>query len=417
MTYTKSLEFLNTFTKSGKPITDLSRFKGLMSVLGNVQDNLKYIHIAGTNGKGSVSEYTALALEYAGYKTGKFTSPYINRVEERIQINGGLIPEEDFARCMEKIMVAAEKTGCREYSQFEILNAAAFVYFYEQDCDYVVLETGIGGLLDCSNIIDPVISVITTVDLDHCSILGDTPEKIARHKAGIIKPGRPAVLSPFQYEEVQRVVIEKAKETDSELIIPDESELKLIKADLNGTDFLYKDKKFHTGMCGAYQMINAAAAIEALRLLNIGEEQIEKALKNAAVPARMEKLNGFLIDGAHNPSGAKAASEFIERQKGKKLLITGMLKNKDYKGALSLLVPKFDHVIAVDFFSPAAVEAEMIAAFAEELGRSAEVAFNAKLAIEAARSKEADLMVVCGSLYLCGEIRGELIGEDCVIGE
>lgn len=411
MTYTKSLEFLNTFTKSGKPITDLSRFKGLMSVLGNVQDNLKYIHIAGTNGKGSVSEYTALALEYAGYKTGKFTSPYINRVEERIQINGGLIPEEDFARCMEKIMVAAEKTGCKEYSQFEILNAAAFVYFYEQDCDYVVLETGIGGLLDCSNIIDPVISVITTVDLDHCSILGDTPEKIARHKAGIIKPGRPAVLSPFQYEEVERVIKEKAKETGSELIIPNESELKLIEADLNGTGFLYRDKEFHTGMCGAHQMINAAVAIEALRILNIKEEHIEKALKNAAVPARMEKLKGFLIDGAHNPSGAKAASELIGRQKGKKLLITGMLKSKDYEGTLSELIPKFDHVIAVDFFSFDAVKASVIADLAGKLGRSCETAVDARTAIEAARAREADLRVICGSLYLCGAVRGELLKE------
>lgn len=177
MTYNEAVSYLNSYTKSGRPVTDLSRFKGLMNELDNVQNNLNYLHIAGTNGKGSVSEYTALALEYAGYKTGKFTSPYINRVEERIQINGRLISENDFALYTEKVKEAADKTRCTDYSQFEILTALAFVYFFEQKCEKVVLETGIGGLLDCSNIIVPEISVITTVDLDHCSILGDTPEK------------------------------------------------------------------------------------------------------------------------------------------------------------------------------------------------------------------------------------------------
>lgn len=411
MEYSEALNYLNTYTKSGKPIKDLSRFKGLMNALDNVQDNLKYIHIAGTNGKGSVSEYTALALEYSGLKTGKFTSPYINRIEERIQINGEPISESDFAFYIEKTKKAAEKTNCGDYSQFEILNAAAFLYFYEKNCNYVVLETGIGGLLDCSNIITPELSVITTVDLDHCGILGDTVEEIARHKAGIIKPNRLAVLAPFQYEEVKGVIEDKAAETGSELIIPKDKDLRLIGADLSGTRFLYRNKEFETGMCGRHQMINAAAAIEALRKLSIGEEYIKNALKNAAVPARMEKLRGFIIDGAHNVSGAKAAAELIGEQKGKKLLITGMLKSKDYKGALSILIPEFDKVIAVDFFSPDAVSAEDIVKLAKSFGRKGEIGKSAREAIEAAAKFEGELKVVCGSLYLCGAIRGELIIE------
>ncbi|MBD5115718.1 MAG: bifunctional folylpolyglutamate synthase/dihydrofolate synthase [Ruminococcaceae bacterium] len=411
MEYSEALNYLNTYTKSGKPIKDLSRFKGLMNALDNVQDNLKYIHIAGTNGKGSVSEYTALALEYSGLKTGKFTSPYINRIEERIQINGEPISESDFAFYIEKTKKAAEKTNCGDYSQFEILNAAAFLYFYEKNCNYVVLETGIGGLLDCSNIITPELSVITTVDLDHCGILGDTVEEIARHKAGIIKPNRPAILAPFQHEEVKGVIEDKAAETGSELIIPKDKDLQLIGADLSGTRFLYRNKEFETGMCGRHQMINAAAAIEALRKLSIGEEYIKNALKNAAVPARMEKLRGFIIDGAHNISGAKAAAELIGEQKGKKLLITGMLKSKDYKGALSILIPEFDKVIAVDFFSPDAVSAEDIVKLAESFGRNGEIGKSAREAIEAAARFEGELKVVCGSLYLCGAIRGELIIE------
>ena len=412
MEYSEALNYLNTYTKSGKPIKDLSRFMGLMNVLDNVQDNLKYIHIAGTNGKGSVSEYTALALEYRGFKTGKFTSPYINKIEERIQINGAPISESDFAFYIGEAKKAAEKTGCSDYSQFEILNAAAFLYFHEKKCDYVVLETGIGGLLDCSNIITPELSVITTVDLDHCGILGDTAEKIARHKAGIIKPDRPVVLAPFQYEEVREVIRNKARETCSELIIPEDRDLRLISTDLSGTRFLYKNKEFETGMCGRHQMINGTAAIEALRKLGIGEEYIEAALRNAAVPARMEKLGGFVVDGAHNVSGAKAAAELIRGQKGKKLLITGMLKSKDFKGALSILIPEFDKVIAVDFFSPDAVLAEEIVKLAEGSGRKGEIGKSAREAIEAAAKFEGELRVVCGSLYLCGEMRRELKIDD-----
>ncbi len=408
MEYNEAIEYLNGFTKSGVPIKNLSRFRGLMATLDNIQDKLKYIHVAGTNGKGSVCEYTALALEYSGYKAGKFTSPYINRVEERIQINGAPISEGDLAFYISKVREAADKTGCTDYSQFEILNAAAFLYFYDKKCGITVLETGIGGLLDCSNIIDPVLSIITTVDLDHCAILGDTPEKIARHKAGIIKPKRPVILSPFQYDEVIRIVREKAAETGSKLIIPASDDLKLIKADLNGTEFLYKNKRFAVGMCGGHQMINASAAVEAMRELEIGEEHIEAALKNAAVPARMEKMGGFIIDGAHNVSGAKAAAELIGGSNGKKTLIVGMLKSKDYKGALAVLLPVFDRVIAVDFFSPDAVKSEEISALAKSVGCETVTADNGDDALRKACETEADLRMICGSLYLCGMMRGKL---------
>ncbi|MCM1055706.1 MAG: bifunctional folylpolyglutamate synthase/dihydrofolate synthase [Bacteroides sp.] len=412
MEYGEALNYLNSYTRSGKPIKNLSRFKGLMSALDNVQDNLKCVHIAGTNGKGSVSEYTALALEYCGFKTGKFTSPYINRIEERIQINGTPISREDLALYIGKVGAAAKKGGCSDYSQFEILNAAAFLYFYEKNCDYTVLETGIGGLLDCSNIIDPVLSVITTVDLDHCGILGSTVREIARHKAGIIKPRRPVVTAPFQYAEVKEVIKDKAEETGSELIVPDEKSLKLIRADLSGTSFLYNEREYETGMCGQHQMINAAAAIEALRKLGVDEEHIKTALKNAAVPARMESLGGFMIDGAHNVSGARAAARLIGEQSGKKLLITGMLKSKDHRGALSVLIPEFDRIIAVDFFSPDAVPAEKIAEQAKSLGKEYNIAESAAEAIKAAKAFDGELKLICGSLYLCGKMREEILGAE-----
>ncbi len=409
MDYNKAINYLNSFTKSGKPVRDLSRFKGLMKELDNPQNSVKYIHIAGTNGKGSVSEYTALALQCGGFITGKFTSPYINRVEERIQLDGEPISKGDFAFYISEVKNAAERTACPDYSQFEILNAAAFLYYAEKNCDYGVLEAGIGGLLDCSNIVTPLLSVITTIDLDHCAVLGNTVGEIAVHKAGIIKENIPSVTAPFQQQEALQVLKSKAKEVNSHLIIPDDSKIKLIKSDLFGTDFSYKGKIFHTKMRGKHQMINAVTAIEALRALNISENAIEKALNNAAVPARMEKIGDFIIDGAHNPSGASAAASFIKGIGGSKTLVTGMLATKDYKTALSLLIPCFDHVVAVDFFSDTAVKFTEIEKLAASFGKPCFYAKSADEAFEAAEKIGDNLKMVCGSLYLCGNMRGVIL--------
>ena len=403
MNHQQALEYLDSFTKAGKPVTDLSRFRALAKALGDPQKNIKFIHIAGTNGKGSVCEYISQGLINSGFSVGKFTSPYINFVEERIQLNSVPVSQEDFAGLMTEVKAAADRTGCMDYSQFELLTAAAFLYY--RDCDFAVIETGIGGTLDCTNIIDPVLSVITTVDLDHCAILGNTPAEIASHKAGIIKPKRPAVTSPFQYEEVLAVLRERAESVGAELTVPKNEDLQVLDVSLEGTEFCYKNDKFRTKMCGKHQAVNAAAAIEALRLLGVSEVNIRAALETAAVPARMERLAGWVIDGAHNVSGARAAAELISGQSGKKLLLTGMLKSKDWQGALELLAPLFDDIIAVDFFAPDAVPAEKIAEIAERYGKCCVKAESPEQAVKLAEDINADLRLVCGSLYLCGKMR------------
>lgn len=406
--YDEAMSFLSSFTRSGAPVKDLSRFKRLMSRLGDPQEKLKCVHAAGTNGKGSVCEYISEGLTLSKFKTGKFTSPYINFIEERIQINNSPISKESFAKYILKVK---ENAGGEPYSQFEILNAAAFLCFLDEKCDYAVIETGIGGLLDSTNIIDPLVSVITTVDLDHCDILGKSLSEIAKHKAGIIKPSRPAVLAPFQKDEVKKIMANRAAETNSRLIIPDERGLEIIGADLNGCDFIYKGEKFHTKMCGRHQMINASAAIEVMRLLNLPEENIKKALENAAVPARMEKMKGgrIIIDGAHNPSGASAAAALFSKESGKKLLITGMLRSKDWRASLKILAPIFDNVTAVDFFAENAVPKEEICAFVKGLGISCAAAESAREALSLAEKGDFELKAVCGSLYLCGKMRELLI--------
>lgn len=403
MNNAQALKYLEQFSKAGKPVTDLSRFKALAKALGDPQKNIKCVHIAGTNGKGSVCEYISQGLIKSGFTVGKFTSPYINFIEERIQLNNVPVSQEDFAGLMTEVKAAADKTGCKDYSQFELLTAAAFLYY--RDCDFAVIETGIGGTLDCTNIIDPILSVITTVDLDHCAILGNTPAEIAAHKAGIIKPRRPSVTSPFQYEEVLAVLRERAESAGSELTVPENEYLQVLNASLDGTEFCYKNEKFRTKMCGKHQAVNAAAAIEAMRLLGVSEVNICAALETAAVPARMERLAGWIIDGAHNVSGARAAAGLIKGQSGKKALLTGMLQSKDWQGALELLIPLFDDIIAVDFFAPDAVPAEKIAEIAEKHGKRCIKAERAEQAIKLAEGINADLKLVCGSLYLCGTIR------------
>ena len=405
MNYSQAIEYLNKFSKSGTPVTDLSRFSELMRVLGDPQKDLSFVHVAGTNGKGSVCEYVSLALQLSGCTVGKFTSPYINCIEERIQINNRPISQEDFALYISMTREGAEKTGCEVYSQFEILNAAAFLCYKDKKCDITVLETGIGGLLDSTNIISPKISVITTVDLDHTAMLGGTRREIARHKAGIIKQGCPVVVSPCQYEEVAGVLKDRAGELNAPFVMPADRDIELISADLTGTVFNYKGERFKTKMCGKHQAVNAAAAIEALRLLDIPSEHIKKALLTAAVPARTERLGGWIIDGAHNPSGAGALAELLKTVEGTKVLLTGMLTAKDWQGSLEKLIPLFDCVIAVDFFAENAVGKEEIASFARHKGKYALTAEGLEEGLQKAEEQNADYKILCGSLYLCGTAR------------
>lgn len=409
MNYGEALDYIDSFSRTGKPVKDLSRFNGLVSALGNPHLGQKFVHAAGTNGKGSVCEYIARGLRNAGFKTGKFTSPYINCIRERIQTDNAPISEKNFAHYVSAVRKAVKAADCSEYSQFEILTAAAFLYYRDIGCGFVVLETGIGGRLDCTNIVTPVLSVITSVDLDHCDILGSTAAEIASHKAGIIKKGIPVIVSPFQRPEAAAVLKSRAEETKSPFILPESGDIELIGTSLDGTEFTYKGKRFYTKMGGRHQAENGVTAIEALRALEIDDEHTEAALKTAFVPARMERAEGWIIDGAHNPSGAKAAADLFKAAEGSKLLLTGMLASKDWQSTLSVLAPCFDTVIAADFFSPSAVKKEAIADLVQKLGINCLCAESFAEAKDLAEKIGADIKAVCGSLYLCGAVRRELL--------
>lgn len=417
---------LGKYSKSGTPVKNLRRFASLCIELGispeRLRESIKFIHIAGTNGKGSVSEYISAALAESGCRTGKFTSPYIVRINERIQINNEPIGDNDLSRFTELADNAALKCGkvYGNFSQFEILTAAMLLYFSENNVDCAVIETGIGGLLDCTNLIIPEISVITAVDYDHSEILGITLSEIAAHKAGIIKKNIPCVLYPEQDGEALRVITEKADYEQSALHIPDLKNLNVLECSVFGNTFSYDGTAYNTAMGGRHQILNALTSIEALHLLGIEKKFTVSALGKAVLPARMQvvkKEPPVIIDGAHNPHGLKACRELLGGVPRRKTLLIGMMNGKDCRRALEEILPlcgKDGEVIFCDGFSENAADCGFLYETAVSLGFPLEHIRIISECVEAfsyavKKAEELDgLLLVTGSLYLAGFILGNM---------
>lgn len=402
-------EFLRQYSHFGAPVKDLSRFAALCHQLGDPQEKLRYIHIVGTNGKGSTAEFCACALAECGYSVGKFTSPYVRSVCERIAVTSPEgchdISTEDFARISAIVADAAEQCGDLEFSQFEILNAVAFLYYLEKQVDYVVLEAGIGGTLDCTNVIpQPEAAVITSIGLDHTKILGDTVEKIAASKCGIIKGGR-AVCAYGIPEGAMQIIRERCALTGAELIIPDVNALEIHgKPGLSGSLFNYKGQEYRVKMCGGYQINNALTAIEALECIGIPTDSIAAGLERAVIPARMELFPGnILLDGGHNPQAAAAVRSALE-QSGytHKTAAIGMMNTKDCRAFLEVILPCFDRVLFCDNFSEGAVPAEELQKFSP----GAAVFHDPQKALNYAQeTADGGLLYFGGSFYFAAEIR------------
>jgi dihydrofolate synthase/folylpolyglutamate synthase len=407
---------LTMFSQGGKPVSDLSRFTALCNALGNPQNDLKFVHIAGTNGKGSVSEYISRALTDAGFRTGKFTSPYVFNIRERIQFQNRLIGQKDFDTCVAAAISAAvgrDALGAptpTEYSQFEILTAAAFLYFKKKKADLVVLETGIGGLLDCTNIVTPEISVITSIGYDHADVLGAELSDIARHKAGIIKAA-PCVMYPVQERDAYVEFRKQCEKTGAELIIPELEALGGEKTSVYGNEFSYKGVNFTTIMGGKHQILNALTAIEALRELKIPEKHIKSGVKHAEIPARLQILRRnplIVLDGAHNRQGIAAAKALFDTWKVRKAVVFGMLGGKDYIGALQELGSFAHFIVLTDGFAENAVSCTDLHNAALMLGFGGNCIYTvgepARAVEIAAELSGGGLVLVTGSIRLASSI-------------
>ena len=409
------MDFINGFSHSGKPVKDLGRIRRLLGALGDPQDKLDFVHIAGTNGKGSVAEMFNRIFISAGLKTGCFTSPFILRYNDRIRIDGCDIPDGELAQIAEKVRAAVIKLPEKdEFSQFEITQAIAFLYFVKHAVDIVVLETGLGGLLDCTNVISsPLLTVITTIDLDHTAILGGTVAQIAAQKAGIIKPGVPCVLSADNPSDAVAVVRNAAQANGSELIIPDISGVRITSADCLGSHFEYRGHSYTLSMGGAHQVKNALSVIEGCRLLadklGLSQLNIEYGIEKAVLPARVEVLCKkplTILDGAHNPDGLSALAKVLAECKQRCYAIIGMCADKNIDNAVQKLIPFVEQFYTVDGFSDRALGRSELADRINSLGGKAQpCGLPINVQIKALQKTHPnDLILICGSLYLAAEV-------------
>lgn len=420
MTYENALKKIHSLLTFGSR-PGLDRIKTLLNLMGNPQDNLKFIHVAGTNGKGSVCQMLSAVLTTQGYKTGLFISPYITDFRERIQINGKMISEDELTKAVEETFPLVEDLRKKDciITEFEYVMALEFYIHNKANCDVVVLETGMGGLLDCTNVIKPPLcSVITTIGLDHTEILGSTIEEIALQKCGIIKPHSFVVTSP-QEDNAMKVIEETAKEKGVPLYKSEDFNIQVISSDIEKTILKYNTLELTLYLTGLHQIENAKTALTVLEnlrckgILKIDDTNLIKGFKKAVNPARLEIISRdplILLDGAHNPNGIEALKKSLDFYiKGKKkICILGMLRDKDSLSSIKLLENTFDEVVTVPINNPRALNE--IELYSKCLGHFKKVTPQKDIfsAFDYAysKAKEKNLaLIICGSLYLSGEIR------------
>lgn len=417
MTYEEALSYIHSTLRFGSR-SGLSRIAHLLEQIGNPQNRLRFVHVAGTNGKGSTSSAIAAALREAGYRTGLYISPYIEDFCERIQINNQYIAHEDLADELEALLPVLEASKSEHPTEFELITALAFAYFARQNCDIVVLEVGLGGRFDATNVIPaPLVSVITSISLDHTAILGDTVKKIAFEKCGIIKQGGETVTSPGQTQGVLDVITGICKERGNALHIPRLEQAQILEENIYGTKLSYAGHLFTIPLCGRHQIANFLTAFETIRVLNTRGLHIplQKAIDGMAqvtFPARMERLHNqplVLLDGAHNPAGTAALADTIRRYlAGKRItVIMGMLADKDYSHGIANIAPLASRFIAVRPDSPRALDAQETARVAASCGADAVCFGSLEDAFTDAWAHTGleDVLLICGSLYLAGPMR------------
>ena len=412
MNYTESVEYIHSLLQFGiKP--GLERVSMLLSSLGNPQEKIKTVHIAGTNGKGSTSTHIANILSEAGYKTGLYTSPYVLSFCERIQIDGQLISENALAGATTRVREEIEKLNEKGIviTEFEAITAAAFLCFYELGCDYAVVEVGLGGRFDATNVLTrPKVSVITSISLDHTKILGDTLPQIAFEKCGIIKDEVPVITSENQKSEVLAVIEKTAKERNSNLVIAKPKNSNIISDKLGETIFEYDGESYTLHLNGEHQIENAVNAIETAKLLGISKEHIKAGLTKTRMLARMEIIGTdplIIRDGGHNEGCAEALRNFLLRYNIKNIkMLVGLMADKDTEKYLSILCPLCDSVTACTPSNPRAESAENLALTAKKYCKSSSAVSNPKEAYSQIlnSANKNDTVLICGSFYLMSDI-------------
>ncbi len=399
----------------------LARSSELLSLLGDPQKKLKFVHIAGTNGKGSTAAMLASVLQSAGYRTGLYTSPHLLRFHERMRVNGREIDDKSLIALTNTVRNAAEQMS-EMPTGFEIMTAIAFLYFVQEQCDIVSLEVGLGGRMDSTNVIPaPEVCVVANIGLEHTAILGDTVEKIAAEKCGIIKHGAHAVLFG-QSEGVENVAREKCAQEDVALTITAQEKLERISSSLDGQEFKYRGRgPYHLRLLGEYQLLNALTVIDVCNALRsrgwdkLTDEAIDEGLSHAQWPGRLELLRrgpDFIVDGAHNPQCVDALMDSLAALYGDKKLIflTGVLRDKDWQQMLRRALPLAKAFVVITPPSARALDENELAAWLNKQGVQAIPAKDTDDGVRRALALAGEDDAICswGSLYFTGEVRRAL---------
>lgn len=415
MTYKESLNYIHSLNRFGiKP--GLERINALLKRLGNPEEKLKCIHIAGTNGKGSTSTALANIMIAEGKKTGLFISPFVVNFRERIQINGEYIKEKELANLtyeISKIVPEVEKEVEDNITEFEFITALMFAYFKEQNCDVVILEVGLGGRLDSTNVITkPLASVITQIALDHIAVLGDTIDKIAYEKCGIIKADCPVITTSHQNPRALPVIEKIAKDKNSPLKIAHISLAENVKIVPYGSEFTYKGMNITVNLAGRHQIENMTAAAETALALGVSKTAIVRGIANTKFPARLEILSRsplVILDGAHNENGADVLANYLDEHKLTPVTLIGMMADKNCEAVVKKIASRSKAVFAVKVEgNPRTETAENLSQIAGEYCVNSFTAENYGYALSLAfqRCKKTNLpLLICGSLYLASDIR------------
>ena len=416
MTYEEALSYIHgTVRKGAAP--GLGRIKELMERLGNPQEQLSYVHITGTNGKGSTAAMTASVLRRAGYRVGLYTSPFLWRFNERMNIDGRDIEDEDLAQVTALVKPAAQALSDPP-TEFELVTAIALTWFAREHCDIVVLEVGMGGRDDATNVIPaPEAAVLCNIGLDHTAQLGSTLEAIAENKSGILKPGCRGVLYPNS-PDVEAVVTGVCRERGIPLQIADFSMIRVKRSDLSGQILDYKQySDLHLPLLGAHQARNCAVVLETLEALrqqgrSIPEEAVYQGIANTVWPGRFELLRRepiFIVDGGHNPQCLAALAENVKTYlAGREIIaLTGVMADKDYLEMYKGLVPLVSRFVTVTPDNPRSLDAESLADYLRQLGKPAQAAGSVEDGVKEALALAGTegTVLAFGSLYMTGPIR------------
>ena len=425
MTYEEAMEYISNVGMFGSNY-GLERTHRLLELLGSPQNKLKLIHIAGTNGKGSTTSMISKVLIGMGFKVGMYTSPYLEVFEERIQINGVNIPKDKLIDNLENVKYAVSKVieeGYEHPTEFEIITALMFLYFYNEKIDYGVIEVGLGGRLDSTNVIIPKVSVITSISMDHINILGNTIEEIAKEKSGIIKEDVPVILYP-QKKEAEDVILKAAHNNNSKVyyVKTDDGNLKGIDYDnitqnvqVNGLNGIYN---VDLPLLGEHQILNLCVAIKAVEVLcqvekiQYNKEIIEESLKDVKWIGRLETLNRnplIVIDGAHNIDGIRVLKNNIRKyfKYNKMYLLLGILADKQVDEMIKEITPMAEKIFALTPHSDRAELSEDLQREIEKVNQNVEAFDDYNEAINEALkvAEDDDLILVSGSLYMIGDMR------------